>query len=236
MNKSLSIYIPFYRSGSYLKEAVESVQQQTNPHWTLNIMDDCGPEGETVCAWVEGLNDPRICYSRHRENLGMVGNWNSCLNHAQQNGAQFITLLHDDDRLLPNYVELMFAQVKLAPEAALYFCDASIIDNFGQPVFSFPDAFKKIIAPRASSYILQGEDALARLLKGCFIICPTVCYNLSVIGESRFAEGYKQVQDLEFYLRILFAGLSISGATELAYEYRRHPGNATALQTLNMLR
>jgi glycosyltransferase involved in cell wall biosynthesis len=236
MNKSVSIYIPFYRGGEYLREAVESVRKQTSPHWTLHIMDDCGPEGDAARAWVEGLGDLRISYFRHPKNLGMVGNWNSCLNHAAQAGAPLVTLLHDDDRLLPHYVELMLAQANKAPEAALFFCGAKIIDPTGKPVFSFPDVIKKFIAPRTTAYELHGEEALALLLKGCFIMCPTVCYNLPVVGTRRFSEGFKQVQDLEFYLRLLLDGLMLSGTAEVAYEYRRHPNNATAQQTASLLR
>lgn len=236
MKNSISIYIPFFKGSAYLREAVESVRSQTNAHWTLHIMDDCGPEGDAVRVQVEALNDPRIQYTRHPKNLGMVGNWNSCLDHAQHSGAQYVTLLHDDDRLMPHYVELMLSQANKENQAALFFCGAKIIDLQGAPVFSFPDTIKKFIAPRAPEYALRGEPALAQLLKGCFIMCPTVCYNLSVLGARRFTEGFKQVQDLEFYLRVLLDGFSIAGTSQVAYEYRRHPNNATALQTTNLLR
>lgn len=245
MSTAVSIYIPFYKGFAYLKEAVESVLAQTNPHWTLTVMDDCGPEGAPAKEWVESLSDSRISYYRHADNKGMVANWNACVDHAASRFAasietvpqpKLVTLLHDDDRLLPNYVDLMIAEYHALPSAALYFCGAEIIDNQGQSVFSVPDTIKKYIAPRASSFVLQGQSAFESLFSGCFIMCPTVCYNLTVLGTRRFALGFKQVQDLEFYARLLDDGLTLKGTNQIAYAYRRHASNATSIQTATLLR
>ena len=245
MNTGLSIYIPFFKGLRYLREAVESVRAQSNPNWTLVVMDDCGPDGTEACVWLKALNDPRISYIRHSENKGMVANWNACLDHAafdfakknsSQTQSQLVTLLHDDDRLLPNYVDLMLQEYTATPEAALYFCGAEIIDGAGKKVFSVPDAIKKLIAPAKPSFTLQGPAAFEALLAGCFIMCPTVCYNLAVIGERRFTLGLKQVQDLDFYLRLLADGLTLKGSSQKAYAYRRHSSNATAIQTQSLLR
>ena len=244
MSAQLLIYIPFFKGLGFLKEAVESVRAQSNPNWALVVMDDCGPDGAAAQAWIESLSDHRIAYLRHPENKGMVANWNACLDHAAQRHTTFqaqpqpplVTLLHDDDRLLPHYVELMLAEHRSNPHAALYFCGAEIIDTQGRRIFSFPDYVKNFIAPPQSSYTLQGEVAFESLLAGCFIMCPTVSYNLHVLGSRRFTHGLKQVQDLDFYLRILDENLILQGTSAKAYAYRRHPTNATALQTQSLLR
>lgn len=244
MSAQLSIYIPFFKGLGFLKEAVESVRAQSNPEWTLVVMDDCGPDGTAAQAWIESLSDHRITYLRHAENKGMVANWNACLEHATrrhtpshaQPQPALVTLLHDDDRLLPHYVELMLAEHGSNPHAALYFCGAEVIDTQGRRIFSFPDYVKKFIAPPQSSYTLQGEGAFEALLAGCFIMCPTISYNLNVLGTRRFTYGLKQVQDLDFYLRLLDENLTLQGTATKAYAYRRHPTNATALQTQSLLR
>ncbi len=236
MAAALTIYIPFYKGINQLKEAVNSVLHQHCPNWSLKIMDDCGPDGQEACNWIDSLKDSRITYKRNRHNLGMVGNWNACLDDALQCDAKLVTLLHDDDRLLPNYCDLMLQQAVEFPRAALYFCSAKIIDRQGKTAFSFPDYVKKFIAPKKSQYVLAGDASCAQLLKGCFIMCPTVCYNLFNLGTLRFTAGLKQVQDLEFYLRVLEAGHTMTGTTQIAYEYRRHTNNATAQQTANLIR
>lgn len=242
MSSTVSIYIPYYKGLGFLKDAVESVRAQTNPNWKLVVMDDCGPDGAAAQNWIESLSDDRIEYLRHAENKGMVANWNSCLDHAEQRSitsfsqSSLVTLLHDDDRLLPHYVELMLSEHRSNPHAALYFCRAEIIDEKGLKVFSFPDFVKKFIAPSQSSYLLQGEAAFESLLTGCFIMCPTVCYNLTVVGSRRFTYGLQQVQDLDFYLRLLDENLTLHGTATQAYAYRRHPTNATAIQTKSLLR
>ena len=245
MSQSLQFYIPFFKGLAFLKEAVESVIAQSNPHWTLVVMDDCGPEGGRARDWIASLADERISYLRHEQNKGMVANWNSCLDHASlqvstsnKHSKHFdlVTLLHDDDRLLPNYVELMLTEHRSTPSAALYFCGAEIIDTNGKPIFSVPDAVKKLIAPRKDSFHLQGSEAFEALFAGCFIMCPTVCYNLTLLGARRFTLGLKQVQDMDFYLRLLDEGFLLKGTSQKAYAYRRHSSNATSLQTASLLR
>lgn len=245
MASKISIYIPFFKGLRYLADAVDSVLAQSNPNWQLTIMDDCGPQSDAAYSWLSAKKDERIHYLRHPANKGMVGNWNSCLDHAAKEGFKeelarcngpLVTLLHDDDRLLPNYVELMLNENQIMPSAALYFCGADIINHSGQSSFSFPDVIKKFIAPKKEAFILEGGKGFEALLSGCFIMCPTVCYNLAIMGNSRFAEGFKQVQDLELYLRLLANGFKLKGLTQIAYAYRRHTNNATAIQTQTLLR
>ena len=50
------------------------------------------------------FGDERISYHKNETNLGMVPNWNRQFELAE---TDLLTLLHQDDCLLPNYVALM---------------------------------------------------------------------------------------------------------------------------------
>ena len=122
------------------------------------------------------------------------------------------------------------------PDAAAFCCEAEIIDAEGHRTFSLADAAKSLYRPGGDPLVLRGEPGLRALMAGNFIMCPTLCYRRPVIGEQRFSERWKQVQDLEFTIALLLADDTIVCSREKQYAYRRHPEGATALQNESRLR
>jgi glycosyltransferase involved in cell wall biosynthesis len=233
VNGSLTIAIPFYRGLDYLASAIESVLAQKRPDWKLEVFDDSGQNGE-IEELMGSYEDPRLAYHRNEQNLGMVPNWNRCIDRAE---TDLVTLLHADDRLEPDYVAAMLDLAERHADAAAYFCDARIIDAKGRRRFSFADATKAFFVPRGGGeYVLRGEPGVRALMRGNFIMCPTLCFRKSVLGSERFSESWEQVQDLEFTTRLLMRGVSLVGTRRTAYAYRRHERSATSLQSESLLR
>jgi glycosyltransferase involved in cell wall biosynthesis len=229
----LTIAIPFYTGGSYLQRAIASVRRQTSAAWQLFICDDCGPE-PGIAELVHSYRDPRITYHRNERNLGMAGNWNRCLDLA---ATDLVSLLHADDELLKGYVDLMTRAADHHPRAVAFFCSARIIDARGRVRFSLPDFVKRFLIPPSSGPLaLTGRSAVEALLRGDFIMCPTLCYRTSILGARRFAADWKFAHDLEFLTRLLLEGETLVGLAKAAYAYRRHAGNATTRYTHSLLR
>lgn len=206
---------------------------QRSAEWRLLVCDDAGPDRDAE-ARVRAYADPRIEYHRNQRNLGMVRNWNLCLDRAE---TELVSLLHADDRLLPDYVELMLERADRHPDAAAYFCQAEIIDARGRPRFSLADAVKRLLVPAArGDLVLRGRPAVRALMRGNFIMCPTLCFRRAALGTHRFSEEWRQVQDLELTTRLLMDGRTLVGARRVAYAYRRHPDSATARQAESLLR
>jgi glycosyltransferase involved in cell wall biosynthesis len=200
--------------------------------WRLIVCDDCGPDPASR-ELVAQFKDPRISYFRGEHNLGIAGNWNRCLDLA---GSGLCSLLHADDELLPHYGRVMVAAGQHYPDAAAFFCRARIIGPDSREKFSFPDYYKRFLAPGGGIEQLSGEAAVKALLKGNFIMCPTLCYRLERVGERRFLNEWRQVLDLEFTTRLLLGNETIVSIPELAYSYRRHENNTTARYTASLHR
>ncbi len=233
MEAAFTIAIPFHTGLDYLKIAVESVLAQRQPSWRLLVFDDGGRE-QGVADLIESYADTRIAYHRNERNLGMVRNWNHALAQAP---TDLVALLHADDRLLPDYTELMLELAGRHTRAVAFFCGAVIIDARGRRRFSVPDAAKGLFVPhRRGPIVLRGEAALRDIMRGNFIMCPTLCYRKSILRERRFAEEWKQVQDLELTSRLLMDGELLVGTRAAAYAYRRHPESATSRQSESLLR
>jgi hypothetical protein len=229
----ITFAIPFHSNLALLEKAVESVLAQSLTDWELIISDDHSPE-DGAARIPEKYKDARIRYARNDTNLGMAGNWNRGLDLAQ---SELVTLLHADDFLLPSYADVMVAAAGRHPDATAFFCDVSIVDGGDRPVLSVPDLYKKLLWPhRKGALILAGEGGLRALMKGDFIMCPTLCYRKSKLGALRFSETWKMVLDLDLEARLLLRGDTLIGVTDKAYAYRRHSDNSSLKYTQSLLR
>jgi glycosyltransferase involved in cell wall biosynthesis len=235
MQADITFAIPYYQNVEYLRIAVESVFAQTHERWHLLVCDDSGGDPEAD-ALLRSYSDERVEYHRNPANLGMVANWNQCLERAP---TDLVNLLHADDALLPRYAEVMLALARRHPEASAFFCRTEIIDARGRSRFSLADFVKGFLMPAARAdgdMVLEGEEAVRRLMAGYFIMTPTLCYRRSRLGPARFRSEWKQVQDLEFMTRLLMDGRTVVGTRETAYAYRRHDASATSRQSESRLR
>lgn len=133
MNMKITIAIPAYKA-NFLKEAIESVVQQSYNDWELVIVNDHSPHDLT--SIVEPfLCDDRIKYFINSKNCGainVVDNWNLCLQHTT---GDYIMLIGDDDKLprdsLKNYVQI----IENYPNCNVYHGRTILIDEDSQPIY-----------------------------------------------------------------------------------------------------
>lgn len=235
MTAAITFAIPFHRDPDYLRVAIESVLAQHRGDWRLIVSDDSGLD-LGLESMVAAYGDARIRYRKNSRNLGMVENWNLCLDEAE---TDLVNLLHADDALLPEYAEVMCGAADRHPDAAAFFCETRIIDPKGAPSGSAADFVKRFLVPareQSGDLVLCGESAVEALMAGYFIMTPTLCYRKSRIGGRRFSNEWKQTQDLVFITDLLMAGETVVGTPEHAYAYRRHPESATSVQSRSMVR
>jgi glycosyltransferase involved in cell wall biosynthesis len=238
MIEPVTLSIPYYSDPQHLRAAIESVLVQDDDQWQLIVLDDS--ERDEARKTIESMGlaqDPRVQCIQNPRNLGMVGNWNACLDATT---TPLGTLLHADDALEPHYVSMMRDLATAHPDASAFFCEARIIDAGGQERFSFADWIKRFYLPanaiQGAPFTLRGEDGLRALMAGNFIMCPTLCYRVAALAGRRFDAHYQQVQDLDFTSRLLMDGDTLVGSRERAYAYRRHANAATARQSASLLR
>lgn len=83
-----SIIITTYGRSELLKQAVDSVIQQSYANWHLIIVDDCSP------GVAPAFDDPRVSVIRNEVNLGKAASVNRALTLAT---GQVVAFLDDDD-------------------------------------------------------------------------------------------------------------------------------------------
>lgn len=224
---TLSFAIPYYANREYLREAIESVLAQTYDDWELLVVDDRGPE--PAADLVASYADPRVRYVVNEENLGLAGNWNECVRLAR---AEWVTLLHNDDRLLPEYAATVVAATRrVAPDVSVVFTDAAIIGEDGRPTTTPADLAKAVLRGRGGDHDLRGDEGLAPLLRGNYIVCPTMCLRRELVGEAPFSTRWRFVPDWDLTVRQLLAGRALHSVPTPLLEYRRHGGSQTSILT-----
>ncbi len=94
MDRPVSVVIPTYRRNKSLIRAIESVRhQQYDSSIEIIVVDDSGTEHAK-----NAVEDLDITYIPHETNKGPIGAWNTGVSRAS---GEYIQILDDDDRLLP---------------------------------------------------------------------------------------------------------------------------------------
>mgnify|MGYP000301401297 CR=1 FL=1 len=64
----VSIIMPSYNTGKFIKETINSVISQTYSNWELIIVDDCSTDNTDEI--LKNINDDRIIYLKNEKNSG----------------------------------------------------------------------------------------------------------------------------------------------------------------------
>ncbi len=228
----ITIAIPYYSGFSYFQAALQSALHQSISDYQILVVDNSADD--EVKAYLESLGEQRICYRKNPANLGMIGNFNRCLDLAS---TELVVILHADDELDRDYCKSVQEEASGYPEAVGFFCAATIIDQTGKRKFSFADYVKTWLIPSTKEVIkIEGDIGASSLMRGNYIFAPTICFRKSTLGDRRFDEKWKQVLDLDLVTRFLLEGEHLVGLPQSRYRYRRHSGNATLEHTANLLR
>lgn len=124
-----TIAIPAFKA-KFLAEAIDSCLAQTFQDFELIIVDDASPEAleNIVCQY----KDKRIRFFKNEQNCGavnVVDNWNKCLEYAR---GEYIICMGDDDRLLPECLNLYEGLIGKYPQLNVYHAWTQIIDDKSQ--------------------------------------------------------------------------------------------------------
>jgi glycosyltransferase len=116
----LSIMIPTFNRVNLLAEAIQSaiIQNTSVPYCVVVVDNNTNPEISTqVNAIANGFGSRLVSVYKNQSNIGMYGNWNRCITLAQ---TEWLTILNDDDVLLPNFVEEAVSHIRGNSKFAMF--------------------------------------------------------------------------------------------------------------------
>lgn len=161
----LSVCIPFYgKAPGVVKEAVESAAKQLPLGSELLVL----PDGKEAARSLNRVALPRCAHVIQPERrLGLVGNWNRCLELAK---GDLIHILHDDDVVDSGFYDAIMKLRRRFPGAGLYATGGRTLGTKSPP-----------LDPAASeqSFLLEGDDAESFILQD-----PRYCVGSVVVSRN----------------------------------------------------
>lgn len=123
----VSVCIPSYNSEKYIKQAIQSVFLQNYKDYEIVIVDDGSCDSTQQIIENYANNDKRITFHKNEVNLGIVGNFNKCLEFCRGEFVKF--LLADDVFLSPDCLGRFVDVLESHPDVSLVSSGRKLIDS-----------------------------------------------------------------------------------------------------------
>lgn len=135
MHKKVSVIIPCYNQELYIKEAIDSVLNQTYKNIEIICINDASSDGSAkVIREYENLEN-FICIN-HTENKGVIFSKNEAIKIAK---GEYILPLDGDDTIEPTYTEKAVKILDEHPDIGIVYCYAKLFGGesglYTPPVF-----------------------------------------------------------------------------------------------------
>lgn len=201
----VSVIMPTYNCGRFIRESIQSVLAQTYSQWELVVVDDCSTDDtESIVA---SFVDNRIRYYRNEKNCGAAITRNRALREAK---GQWIAFLDSDDLWLPTKLEEQIAFMERHRYAFSYH-NYEEIDEQGTNL----------------GICVSGKQHVRKwdMYCCCWPGCLSVMYDAHIIGQIQIADIRKN-NDTAMWLQIIKKADCYLLPETLAY-YRRRQGSIT---------
>lgn len=215
----VSVCIPTYNYARFLPEAIDSVLNQTFTDYEILIINDCSEDNTEEIATAYAGRDRRIRFMNNPFNIGMVANWNLCLQEARGTYIKFV--FGDDCLASPYALHKMVSLLDSDPAISLVSSDRNFIDEEAINV-------KKTLHFRDSA-IVQGEAVIALCLslqKNLVGEPSSVLFRKKDAGRG-FLPCYCHIVDLEMWFHLLEKG-RFAYINESLCSFRIHSKQQTA--------
>jgi len=202
----ISICVPTYNGGKYIEACLQSIYEQTYTDFEVIICDDCSNDDTLEIVNAFKGKDSRIKLFINENNLGLVGNWNRCIELAS---GEWIKFVFQDDLISNTCLEEMLAATNKDTQMVVCERDYFFEKNTGLKIrrmyYDVPRMYH-FVGDKDVQYI--SAKKLCVLIRRCFpanfIGEPSsIMFKKSVIDKiGLFNPKISQLCDLEYCLRV----------------------------------
>ena len=219
MGPRVSVIIATYNRVGFIKDAVQSVLDQTFQDLEVIVVDDGSTDG--TGELFATIPDERVRYF-YQANRGRSNARNEALRRAR---GEYIAFLDSDDIYLPDKIGMQVDYLDSHPETGMIYTSAYCIDDAGRLL---RHVYKAI-----HSGDLYRDIAFFRPVT---ITLPTVMVRREVLDRAGdFDEGMERFEDTDMWRRISKI-CRIDAISEFTCKLRTHRGNALKSQDPEQIR
>lgn len=208
-NPDISVIMGVYNGEGYLKESIESILNQTYPHFEFLIINDCSTDHSKDI--ILSYKDSRIRLINNESNLGLA---RSLIKGIELAKGEFIARHDADDISLPTRLERQVNYLKQHAHIGLVGSYFIVIDEMGNFLYN--------VNPPASPAALKRELGFRNPIAHGSTLFRKIC--LEKIGTYRVE--FKESEDYDLWLR-LSEHFDLALVPELLYKWRMHIESAS---------
>lgn len=196
----VTVLMPTYNVATWVKDAIESVLNQTFTDFQLLVMDDHSTDG--TLDVVRKIDDPRIRIVQNEKNVGLSENLNRGLDLID---TELFARMDGDDIALPQWLQREVEYLDEHPEVGV--CGGGG-QRFGtsQSIIRFPEEHAYIAA---------------NMLFGCTTIVPTVRMDVVRRNNLRYRSDAFPAEDYRFWADCLRV-TQLHNIADILFRYRMH--------------
>ena len=215
-NSLVSVIMSVYNGERFLKEAIDSILNQSFRDFEFIIIDDCSRDKTSEI--LSEYKDSRIVLVNNEANIGLAKSLNIGIRHAK---GKFIARMDADDVSLPERLRLQYEYMESHPDVDILGGQAWKIDENGRII-------GEITKP------ISAEDISRYIKYACPVIHPTYFVRKHVYEALHgYREFISPIEDYDFLLRAFEYGFKIENIPVKLIKYRL---NAHGMSSSNTLR
>jgi glycosyltransferase involved in cell wall biosynthesis len=208
-NPLITVLMPCRNAGRYIRLAIDSILQQTYPHFEFLIIDNASTDGTPEIVEDYRRADPRIVLVRNARDIGIAGSLNKGLKMAS---GRFIARMDADDVSEPSRLADQLAYLLAHPECIICGSHITLIDEDDRVIGRrrFPET----------------DEQIKRIMLLEIPFChPATFLRAEAVGEHGvlYDESIHTVEDRDFWLRLAPHG-AFANLDKHLLRYRVSPG------------
>lgn len=198
----ISVAMPIYNAGKYLRSAVLSIVQQTYPNWELLLIDD--GSSDNSLQTISDISDARIRIFQDGQNKGLAARLNECIDLAR---GEYLARMDQDDVSYPDRLLRQISVLQSDPYLDLVATRTVTIDETNQVTGLFP-------------YAISHQEICAQPWRGFHFAHPTWMGRTEWFAAHRYAvPGPYFCEDQELLLRS-YKSSRFATLPEVLFAYR----------------
>lgn len=185
----VSVLMSVYNGSQYLREAIDSILNQTFANFEFIVIDDCSTDNSWEILNGYATQDSRIVLLKNEENIGLTKSLNKGIRVAK---GEYIARQDADDVSLPCRFEKQLAVLEQDSDVALVSCDVEMIHSDG----TYICILKQACEPELVAWHLLFYNHIAGHSQVVF-------KKDLAIELGSYNEDYRYSQDYELWCRLI---------------------------------
>lgn len=227
----VSVIVPCYNTGRYLRETVRSVQAQTVTAWELVLVNDGSSDDTWNVIQELAEDDPRLVPIT-QPNGGTAHARNTGFRHSNRD-AKFVAFLDSDDLWEPDALERLIRATEELPGSVGAHGLGRYVDSEGTPFFPGQlealGRCRRVVSDRGLRTAGSHEPTCFAMLAYSSIIATmglVLLRRTAIDGELPCDPAVAPCDDYDLWLNVVRAG-GLAFTDRVVLGWRQHPGSVS---------